>query len=57
VKGLLLVDYDNDGWLDIIAYGNGVRSGAIWATPGSPTSPPISAWIKPAPVDALVRRF
>ena len=27
VKGLLLVDYDNDGWLDIIASGdNGVRA-------------------------------
>ncbi len=26
VKGLLLVDYDNDGWLDLIAYGNGVRA-------------------------------
>jgi tetratricopeptide (TPR) repeat protein len=31
VKGLLLVDYDNDGWLDIIAYGNGVR---VWRNLG-----------------------
>ncbi len=27
VKGLLLVDYDNDGWLDVFAYGqNGARA-------------------------------
>ncbi len=32
VKGLLLVDYDNDGWLDIFAYGdNGVR---VWRNRG-----------------------
>jgi hypothetical protein len=32
VKGLLLVDYDNDGWLDVIAYGqNGVR---VWRNVG-----------------------
>jgi tetratricopeptide (TPR) repeat protein len=32
VKGLLLVDYDNDGWLDVIAYGdNGIR---IWRNRG-----------------------
>ena len=30
-KGLLLFDYDNDGWLDILAYGNGVR---IWRNLG-----------------------
>jgi hypothetical protein len=30
-KGILLVDYDNDGWLDIIAYGNGIR---VWRNAG-----------------------
>jgi tetratricopeptide (TPR) repeat protein len=29
--GLLLVDYDNDGWLDLIAYGNGLR---VWRNQG-----------------------
>ncbi len=32
VNGLLLVDYDNDGWLDILAYGSGLR---IWRNLGS----------------------
>ncbi|HTL55412.1 MAG TPA: FG-GAP-like repeat-containing protein [Candidatus Limnocylindrales bacterium] len=31
VKGLLLIDYDNDGWLDIIAYGSGLR---VWRNLG-----------------------
>ncbi|MEY4916164.1 MAG: hypothetical protein RL616_77, partial [Verrucomicrobiota bacterium] len=31
-KGLLLTDYDNDGWLDLIAYGNGLR---VWRNLGS----------------------
>ncbi|MGH7972321.1 MAG: FG-GAP-like repeat-containing protein, partial [Limisphaerales bacterium] len=31
LKGLLLVDYDNDGWLDILAYGNGLR---VWRNRG-----------------------
>ncbi len=31
VKGLLLLDYDNDGWLDILAYGNGLR---VWRNEG-----------------------
>jgi Tfp pilus assembly protein PilF len=31
VKGLLLVDYDNDGWLDVVAYGNGIR---VWRNKG-----------------------
>ena len=30
-KGILLVDYDNDGWLDIIAYGNDIR---VWRNLG-----------------------
>src|SRR5216110_289046 len=31
LNGLLLVDYDNDGWLDICAYGGGVR---VWRNLG-----------------------
>ena len=31
LKGLLLVDYDNDGWLDIVAYGSGLR---VWRNLG-----------------------
>ena len=31
IKGVLLLDYDNDGWLDIVAYGNGVR---VWRNVG-----------------------
>jgi Flp pilus assembly protein TadD len=32
LTGLTLVDYDNDGWLDICAYGGGVR---VWRNLGS----------------------
>ncbi|PYL01180.1 MAG: hypothetical protein DME19_02515, partial [Verrucomicrobia bacterium] len=32
VNGLLLVDYDNDGWLDLCAYGAGVR---VWRNLGN----------------------
>ena len=31
-KGLLLADYDNDGWLNLIAYGNGLR---VWRNLGA----------------------
>jgi hypothetical protein len=31
VKGLLLLDYDNDGWLDIVAWGDGLR---VWRNLG-----------------------
>ncbi len=30
-KGILLLDYDNDGWLDVLAYGNGIR---VWRNLG-----------------------
>ena len=30
-KGILLIDYDNDGWLDVLAFGNGVR---VWRNLG-----------------------
>ena len=32
LSGLLLLDYDNDGWLDICAYGDGVR---LWRNLGN----------------------
>jgi hypothetical protein len=31
-KGILLLDYDNDGWLDVIAHGNGLR---VWRNRGA----------------------
>lgn len=31
VKGISLVDYDNDGWLDVIAWGSGIR---VWRNLG-----------------------
>ena len=53
-KGILLVDYDNDGWLDVIAYGNGVR---IWRNLGKAGFVDVTADVgldKIGPVDALV---
>ena len=54
VKGILLVDYDNDGWLDVIAYGNGVR---VWRNLGKAGFADVTAELgldKIGPVDALV---
>jgi hypothetical protein len=54
VKGILLVDYDNDGWLDIVAYGNGVR---VWRNLGKAGFADVTAELgldKIGPVDALV---
>ncbi len=31
LKGLRLLDYDNDGWLDIVAFGSGIR---VWRNAG-----------------------
>lgn len=31
IKGILPVDFDNDGWLDVIAFGNGLR---VWRNAG-----------------------
>jgi Flp pilus assembly protein TadD len=31
-EGLLTIDYDNDGWLDLVAYGNGLR---VWRNVGN----------------------
>ncbi len=53
-SGLLLVDYDNDGWLDIIAYGNGLR---VWRNLGKSGFADVTAALgldKTGPVDALV---
>jgi tetratricopeptide (TPR) repeat protein len=54
VKGILLVDYDNDGWLDVIAYGNGVR---VWRNLGRAGFADVTADLgldKIGPVDVLV---
>ncbi len=54
VKGILLVDYDNDGWLDIMAYGNGMR---VWRNLGKAGFADVTAELgldKIGPVDALV---
>ena len=54
VKGISLVDYDNDGWLDVIAWGNGVR---VWRNLGMAGFAEVTADLgldKIGPVDALV---
>jgi Flp pilus assembly protein TadD len=53
-KGIMLVDYDNDGWLDMIAYGNGVR---VWRNLGKAGFADATADLgldKVGPADALV---
>jgi Flp pilus assembly protein TadD len=53
-KGILLADYDNDGWLDVIAWGNGVR---VWRNLGRAGFADVTADLgldKIGPVDALV---
>jgi tetratricopeptide (TPR) repeat protein len=52
--GILLVDYDNDGWLDIIAWGNGIR---VWRNLGTAGFLDVTADLgldKIGPVDSLV---
>jgi Tfp pilus assembly protein PilF len=54
VKGVLLVDYDNDGWLDVIAYGSGLR---VWRNLGQVGFADVTADLgldKIGPVDSLV---
>jgi hypothetical protein len=54
VKGLLLVDYDNDGWLDIVAYGSGLR---VWRNLGTAGFNDATATLgldKVAAVDSMV---
>lgn len=53
-KRILLADYDNDGWLDVIAYGDGVR---VWRNLGKAGFADVTAALgldKIGPVDALV---
>ena len=54
VKGVLLLDYDNDGWLDLLAYGNGVRA---WRNLGEAGFADVTATLgldKLGPVEAIV---
>jgi len=53
-KGILLVDYDNDGWLDVIAYGNGLR---VWRNQGNAGFQEVTAELgldKVGAVDSIV---
>src|SRR6266567_5558741 len=54
VKGVVLLDYDNDGWLDLLAYGNGARA---WRNLGEAGFADVTATLgldKLGPVDAIV---
>ena len=54
VNNILLADYDNDGWLDVIAYGNGLR---VWRNQGSAGCTDVTAALgldKIAGVDSIV---
>ena len=53
-SGLLLVDYDNDGWLDLLAFGSGVR---VWRNVGKRGFQDVTAALgldKTGPVDDVV---
>jgi len=53
-KGVLLLDYDNDGWLDILAYGNGLR---VWRNLGKAGFEDVTVSLgldKVGPVDSIV---
>lgn len=53
-KGILLADYDNDGWLDIIAHGTGLR---VWRNLGNDGLSDVTAKLgleKAGPVEAMV---
>jgi len=54
VKGVMLLDYDNDGWLDILAYGSGVR---VWRNRGKAGFLDVTSTLglnKVGPVDSVV---
>ena len=54
VKGISLVDYDNDGWLDVIAWGDGLR---VWRNLGMAGFADVTAELgldRIGAVDALV---
>lgn len=53
-KGVLLLDYDNDGWLDVLAYGNGLR---VWRNLGKAGFQEMTGSLgldKMGPVDSVV---
>jgi len=53
-SGLLLLDYDNDGWLDLLAFGSGVR---VWRNVGKRGFEEVTAALgldKTGPVDDVV---
>lgn len=53
-RGILLTDYDNDGWLDVVAYGDGVR---VWRNLGKAGFADVTTALgldKVGPVNALV---
>ena len=52
--GLLLLDYDNDGWLDLLVFGSGVR---VWRNVGKRGFEDVTAALgldKTGPVDDVV---
>jgi tetratricopeptide (TPR) repeat protein len=54
VRGILLTDFDNDGWLDVIIYGNGLR---VWRNLGKAGFADVTTALgldKVGDVDALV---
>ncbi len=53
-RGILLMDYDNDGWLDLVAYGDGLR---VWRNLGKAGFDDVTAALgldQTGPVDSLV---
>ncbi len=53
-KGVRLLDYDNDGWLDLVVYGSGVR---VWRNVGKAGFEDVTVQLgldKAGPVDFLV---
>jgi tetratricopeptide (TPR) repeat protein len=52
-KNILLLDFDNDGWLDVVAHGNGLR---VWRNRGTASFAEVTADLgldKIAPVDSI----
>lgn len=49
-KGILLADYDNDGWLDVIAFGNGLR---VWRNLGKENFSDVTARLGLAKLDQI----
>ncbi len=54
LQGLLLLDFDNDGWLDILAYGNGLR---LWRNVGKHAFEDVTSQVgldKAGPVETVL---